>query len=379
MGWYAVLLSSLIRSIEHDFHQSDAGFSVLFLAEAITYGVFAMLAGPIGERWGRHRVVMTGAAVAGIGLFCLGVAPSWILAIVACTVISMGGGMIDVTTNALFMDLHSDAKAGALNLLHGSFSGGALIAPVAMGTVITLGVPWRLVVIVCGLGFLGLAALLLATHSPHVSTDRHERQRHQRRGYGDMPRSPALWGLVVGIGLYCAAEIGISSWIVRFLAGQSLPVATAVLSGFWGGLTVGRVLSRWVAERLNYFVFTVVCLALASLALIGAATLPWLPVVAALFALTGFFYGPIYPTMMALGGTVFPDRLSLVSSWLTGAAVVGATIYAPAMGVLEAHIGLEGGMIGAALLGVPAIAGVLLARTIAAQHLPAAVASQQLV
>jgi MFS family permease len=58
--------------------------------------------------------------------------------------------------------------------------------------------------------------------------------------------------------------------------------------------------------------------------------------------------------IMALGGNIYPHRLAVLSGGLTTAAVVGGLVYPPLIGILESHIGLRSGMMGAALLGIPA-------------------------
>src|SRR6185437_6887692 len=119
---------------------------------------------------------------------------------------------------------------------------------------------------------------------------------------------------------------GVSNWVVRFLSGVPVATATDVLSLFWGGLALGRLLSNLLVERLDYHRFTIGCVVLASLSLLAAVLSPAFPLTAACFALTGLFCGPIYPMIMALGGNVYPHRLAALSSGLAGAAVAGSMI-----------------------------------------------------
>jgi fucose permease len=221
---------------------------------------------------------------------------------------------------------------------------------------------WRIALVITGIGFLaGIPALLRAPMPSGRQSRRPERVGTAAMDETERSLLPFV-GLAFGIGFYVAAEIGVSSWLVRFLSSLSVAGATAVLSGFWTGLALGRLLSGWVAERTDYYAFTLGCIALASLSLAGAVLAPWLPVSALLFALTGMFFGPIFPMIMALGGNIYPHRLAALGGSLTTAAVVGGLIYPPLMGLLESRIGLGGGMIGAALLGIPMAGAVLFAR-----------------
>jgi fucose permease len=72
--------------------------------------------------------------------------------------------------------------------------------------------------------------------------------------------------------------------------------------------------------------------------------------------------------IMTLGGNIYPHRLAALGGSLTTAAVVGGLIYPPLMGILESRIGLSGGMIGAALLGIPMAGAVLFAQRTASQR-----------
>lgn len=150
-----------------------------------------------------------------------------------------------------------------------------------------------------------------------------------------------------------------------------------MLSLFWGGLAAGRLISNWLAERIDYAAFTVGCITLSSLALMAAVLSASLPLTAALFALTGLFCGPIYPMIMALGGNLYPRRLAALSGALSGSAVAGSIIYPPLMGLMAAHIGLRGGMIGAALLGLPAALGIIGARAAARRAAAAPLGAQE--
>ena len=82
-------------------------------------------------------------------------------------------------------------------------------------------------------------------------------------------------------------------------------------------------------------------------------------------AVAGFASGPVFPMIVAIGGDLYPDRLSSTAGNLTAVAVVGGTIYPPLVGVMSASIGIGGGMLGAAVLSVASGVAVLLAARVA--------------
>lgn len=362
IGWNMVLIPAVIRSIEHDFRQTDAGLGLFFFLTAVIYGSGSLGGGFLVERVGRRRV-LTGAACAfAAGMAGQALAPSWIGLIVAAVAVNVGAGSIDGGINGLFLDLHREARGGALNVLHLFFSVGALIAPFAIGLLVTAGVSWRVIMSALAVGAAALAVLLATGAMP---SGRHQRQKSVMpadESFATSERSllPFI-GLAAAICLYVAGEGGVSAWLVKYLSGVSETTATGVLSIFWAGLALGRLLSKWVAERLDYVVFTAGCMVLASACLVAALFVPFFPLAAVLFGGTGLFYGPIYPMIMAIGGNIYPHRLARLSGSLGSAAVLGGVAYPPLIGLMATSIGIRAGLVGAALLGVPATLAILAA------------------
>jgi len=359
LGWSAVLIPSLVRSVEHDFGQPDSAVSLLYFLSSGVFAVAALSGGVIAERLGRRGVLMVGVCIAGAGGALAAAAPEWWLFVLGGTLSTCGVGLIEPQVTGLFLDLYPGARASSQNVLNAFFSIGSLVAPALVGLLVSTGFPWRLLLLATGLGFLAtLPALILV---PMPSGRRAEASNEHDVGGAEQSLLPFTY-LAITIGFYVGAEIGISNWLVRFLAGVPLIQATVVLSAFWGGLTVGRFASNWIAERLEYSTFTMGCVGLASLLLAGAVWSPSFPVAAVLFTLAGACYGPVFPMIMAIGGTIYPHRIAALSGGLTTAASAGAIIYPPLMGVLAGRIGLEGGMFGAALLGVPMVVALSAAR-----------------
>jgi fucose permease len=351
-----VLFSSLIRQIETDFHRSDAAFGLFYLARALVFAVGAFSGGFLTERFGRRRVLVAGTAIVALASFFSGLIHDWTLFLCVAAAGNLGAAIIDSGINALALDLFRDARAAALNLLHLFFGAGGLIAPFVVGALASSGVPWRTFPILTGLLFLVLVPPLLLSPMPHGRAERTETGVKARLWSG-----PFLW-LALAIALYAGAEVGVSNWLVRLLAAQPLLAATATLSLFWGGLTVGRLLSAWVAERLDYVGFAAGCTLFASAALFAAVLTPW-PLSVPLYTLAGLLYGPVYPMIMAVGGRLYPGRLAALSGTLTTAAEAGIIVYPPLMGVMAGSVGLGVGMMGAAALGLPTVLAILMTRS----------------
>jgi fucose permease len=289
------------------------------------------------------------------------VIPSWTVFLVAAVPRGLGSGAIDAGVNGMFLDLYPDARGRALNIVHLFFALGALASPLAVGFLVDAGFSWQQVLLGSGVAMLPLTALFVLVEVP--SGRRHRAAVGDAVGGVRVPVVLPLLALALAIGCYVAAEVGVSNWLVRFLDPAPLAVATAALSLFWGGLTLGRLVSARIADRFDHVHFTIAFAVASSVAVVAAVFVPSLPLSIALFAFVGFAYGPIYPMIMAIGGERYPDRSAAVSGFLGATSVAGSVVYPPVMGFLSVAVGLTAAMLGTAVLGFASVAALLVARS----------------
>ncbi len=353
IGWSGLLVPSLVRSLERDLQQTDAGIGVFYFLYGSGYALGSFLGGAITERLGRRAVLTFAAAIHGAGLLALGLTPGWLAFLAVAAPAGLGAGALDGGVNGLFLDLFPTGRGRALNTLHLFFGLGALSAPTAIGLLTEAGVGWQ--ALIAGTG---VVALLLAGGIASLQAPSGRRTASAAASGEEAPSTLGLgWRrliplLVLGfaIGSYVAAEVGVSNWLVRFLAAAPLVTATAALSGYWGGLAVGRLVSARIADRFDHARFAATAAGIAAAALVAAVVVPSLPISIALFVLVGFASGPIFPMIIAIGGERYPARAAAVSGTLVGLAVVGGIVYPPAMGFISVSFGLPVAMLGAAVL-----------------------------
>jgi fucose permease len=358
IGWCGLLVPSLVRSIEHDFGQTDAGIGIFFFLNAVAYVTGSLGGGAVTERIGRRRVLVTASVLVSASLGALGTVTTWPLFLLAAVPFGLGCGAIDGGGNALILDMFPDARGRALNLLHLFFSLGALSSPFVVGRLVEAGVAWQAVMLGTGLVAIPLAILLAVTGMP---TGRHTAEAGDgSRAVRRLTLDPILLILALAIALYVASEIGVSNWLVRFLSSAPLATATTALTLFWAGLTLGRLISARLADRFDHARFAATSAVVMAAALVGAVAVPSLPISVALFTVAGFVSGPIYPLIVAIGGERFPGRSAAVGGFLSGTAVIGGIFYPPVMGFMSVTVGLPAAMIGTALLALACAAVLIL-------------------
>ncbi len=371
LGWTSLLVPSLIRDVQATYGQSDAGMGLAYLLNSLLYVTGTLSVGVISGRVARRALLGAGPGLVVVGLVTVAAAPAWPVFLLGFVVTGLGLGVIDAGSNALFIDLYA-GRAAMLNRLHLFFAVGALAAPLAVGLMVSTGFPWQAAPLATAAAAAPIALVfatrrLPASHPQEVASAEVASADGEPGSAASAP-SPTSTRRIVPVPLlllsfaiacYVAAELGISSWLVRYLEDAPIAVATLALSLFWGALGLSRLVSSFIADRMGAVAFATtwsfICGAAILAALVAA---PILPLAIACFAVAGFAAGPVFPSIMAIGGALHPGRASMVSSVLTSAGIAGSVVYPPLMGLISEAVGLWVGIGGAGLFAIAA--GVLI-------------------
>jgi MFS transporter, FHS family, glucose/mannose:H+ symporter len=347
LGWAGLLIPSLVRSVEHDFGQTDAGMGLFYLVNAVAYGTGVLGGTLLTQRLGRRPVLAGGVGLAAVGLLILATAGSWPIFLAGVIPFGVGCGTLDGAGNGLILDLFPAARGRALNLLHFCFSAGALACPAIVGRAVEAGVPWRDLLIGTALVALPIAGLFARAAMP---SGRHVPGAGAPARAGRLLLDRVLLVLGIAIACYVASEVGVSNWLVRFLEAAPLEVATTALTLYWAGLTVGRLASARIGDRFDHTAFATTASAATGILILLAVLAPSIGLSMALLAAAGIASGPIFPLIVAIGGDRYPDRSAAVGGYIAGAAVVGGISYPPVMGFLSVTVGLPAAMAGTGAL-----------------------------
>ena len=351
VGWTGLFIPSLLRVLQGDFGRSDAEFGLVYLVGALLSATGALSSGLIAGQVGRRVVNATAALLVAGGMALEAVAPSWPIFLAGAGLTGAGCGAIVAMGSSVVMDLSASGSGTGLNRLHLFYSLGALAAPVVISVLISFGFGWRLIAVATGLAGLALAEPLSRAgvvpprHRSPVMPTTIEQGPVRLTGL-----RIALAGLGLAIACYVAAESGVSSWLVGFLADEPMTTATLALSLFWIGMAAGRAVASRVADRFDPVRLTASCAWAGGMAILAAVGLASGPARIGLFLAAGFAFGPVYPMIMAVAGSLFPHRSTAVAGIVASAGVVGSITYPPLMGLIAGFAGLGAGMVGAAFL-----------------------------
>ncbi|KAG8804515.1 hypothetical protein FRC17_005955 [Serendipita sp. 399] len=150
--------------------------------------------------------------------------------------------------------------------------------------------------------------------------------------------------MAIFILVYVGVEVTIGGWIVTFIieVRGGGPSSGYVSSGFFGGLTLGRVALLWVnkkvGERRVVFIYALLA--------IGLELVIWLvPSLignAVAVSIVGVLLGPMYPLCMNHAGRVLPRKILTGSiGWIAGFGQAGSAVIPFMTGALASRFGIK--------------------------------------
>ncbi|PVF93673.1 MFS general substrate transporter [Serendipita vermifera] len=144
--------------------------------------------------------------------------------------------------------------------------------------------------------------------------------------------------------VYVGVEVTIGGWIVSYMINVrgGGPSSGYVSSGFFGGLTLGRVVLLWVnkkvGERRVVFIYAALAIALELVVWL----VPSFVGNAVAVSLVGVLLGPMYPLCMNHAGRVLPRKILTGSiGWVAAFGAAGSAVLPFMTGALANRFGLK--------------------------------------
>jgi FHS family Na+ dependent glucose MFS transporter 1 len=323
LGLAAAALGPTLPSLAENTGSTLGQVGILFAARSLGTLLGAWRGGRLFDRLPGNPLI---AAVLVVEAALLASVPLsqrlWLLS----TVLFLMGlmeGILDVGGNALLIWLHSANLGPFLNGLHFFYGLGAFISPLIVAQVLLLSNGFQAAYWVLALGILPIAIWIFRQPSP-------VQQGGNSTPGAEITRPGLIVLIALFLFLYVGAEVSYGGWIFTYTTtlGLSPPAAAAYLTAaFWGGLTLGRLLSIPLAARTRPRTVLLVDLlgCLGSLALIalfpGSLVVIWIGTIA-----TGLFMASVFPTALA-----FAERRVPITGRVTGWFFTGGS--AGAMGL----------------------------------------------
>ena len=356
-GFITTLNMALVPHLKSIFNLKYGPAMLVESAFFLAYFVFASPTSKLIESIGYKRTMVVALFIQVVG--CLLFIPaaklvSFPLFLSAVFIVGAGVTALQTSANPYVAILGPEHSAPVRLTLAQAFNSiGATIAPIVAGAYIltdpakltdpasiadTVRVPYLL--IAAGLLVLGLAVMFM--HLPHVA----QTQAFRPAKEGGPLLSRSIWSYkhtvlgAVGIFLYVGVEVGLASIAVNYFKTQGMSTAKTasfLVSLYWFGALVGRLLGSWVLTRiksgklLGIFGFAAAALLCVSMVTSGSVAI-WTLV------LCGFLNSIMFPNIFALGIAGLGPMTSK-GSGLIMTAVVGGAVVPPLIGAAADKLG----------------------------------------
>ncbi len=324
-----------------------ASAGLLRAARQIGSFVAIIGAGPVLDRYDARLVVVPGMLLMAVGLVGSVLTGNLIFTLGAFLIAGVGTGFLDVGSNFAIGALYSANSSPVLAALHTFYGVGLTIGPLVAGWALAGQGDWRrsyilpgVVCVLVGALFAGVAIHRQDTMHPVTASTMTEKKSFAVQWAPLLP-------LIVLIFMYNGAGTGIGDWISTHaqLVAHSTEESAAGLASLYGfALTGGRLIS---IVALRQFGNRRVLIGAVGLATIGSSLIllagPTIGLVSIGVLMVGVGFGPIFPTVVAIGGQQQPEVRGTVTSVLVGLAAVGGIIVPVVQGWIGG--GHSGGMI----------------------------------
>lgn len=334
-------LGVLIPGMRAFYRIDNITIAWLFLLTAIGYLVATFNNGLLMEQLGTRRFLFLGVAVfmLSTGLFSLH--PPFAFFLCSGMLLGFGVGMIDAGLNAYVASLPNNAVL--LNYLHAFYGVGALLGPLVASILLALHLGWQATYT----AWLALALLvflgLWLVFKPQAQPAKEASSVDAGNVLFETLRLRSVWLAAFFLLFYAGVEVGLGNWGYSFLTvARSGPLLFSawVISGYWCGLTLGRLTLANLAPRLGVRRLIMLCLAGMTLGLLMAWAIPGVWGAALGLCLVGFAEGPLFPTIIALMPQLVSARLlPSAIGFLASFASAGVALLPWLAGNLIQHIG----------------------------------------
>jgi fucose permease len=336
-------LGVLIPSMRLHYGVDKATIGLLFLFQTIGYLIAAFNSGLLVEKLGNRRFLVLGVASFLLGVGALSLMPSFVIVLIMMLPLGFGVAIIDAGLNIYIASM--PRNAALLNYLHAFYGTGALLGPVIASAFLAMRWGWNSVYIVwIGMSLVLLVGFQLVFKEQNISSPEDVATKPKNNVLVAALKVPFVWIAALFMLIYVGAEVSVGSWSYSFLTEErhaSILLAGWMVSGYWIGLTLGRLTLARVALRVGSVRLIQGCLVGVVVGVLLVWLLPFYAVSAVGLGLIGFSFGPIYPTTIALISNKVSSRiLPSAIGFMVSLGSVGAAVCPWLAGMLAEHVGL---------------------------------------
>lgn len=306
--------------------------------------VSSLFSDKLTRKFGAGLVTAVSVLMTAAALFGFSVSDSFIFLCVWSIPYGLGAGAVDAALNN-YVALHYSSRV--MSWLHCFWGVGASISPYIMSFCLTKGLGWHIGYRSVSVIQVVLTAVLFLS-LPMWKKGTGNEQDGEKAVSLTIPEIFRIKGVpqvLVTFFCYCSLEQTTGIWASSYLSqykGIDVNTAARFASLFFGGITLGRFLCGFIADKLGDRMMIRLGIITAGIGVL-LVMLPGVPDIAALAGLLviGFGCAPIYPSVIHQTPFYFgKERSQSIIGIQMACAYVGTTLMPPFFGALSSILGL---------------------------------------
>lgn len=328
---------AIIPILRNDFGTSQWQLGLVAPAGTIGFLVFVATVGVVAGRYETRTLLLLGIAGTGVGVFVIGLIPSFGFFLVALVLRGSFRGIGRGSDRPLLSHLYPHRRGQLFGYYDMMWAIGATLGPLAVTAAVWVG-NWRFAYYALGASF--LPVVILIWNLPKPSVDGGDNPLTMA-GLRRISRNPAVLVMAAGILFSTGVEGGLFTWLTTYAKGR-LPASlvTVSLSVLLVAYIPGRFVAGSLAERFGYIPLT---FGLGNLCLLSAVytfvVASGLTVLGGVFCL-GLSLSGLYPTLMAYATESAPEHSAPVNAIGLVVSSCGIAGVPAAMGFVMGDIGV---------------------------------------
>ncbi|WP_407272099.1 MFS transporter [Radiobacillus sp. PE A8.2] len=330
IGLTHIIIGSLLTEILDYYDRSYTDGGMLVACQSIGFLTGVISSSYLAKYIGRRRALVSATFTISITqiAFVLLVPWAWWLAI--AVICGLGFGIIEPLVGSLIIDGIKEKQAVAFSRLEVFFGIGSLVMPIISGWLAATDL-WRFSFLV-----LGLYALVICGIWMKVSFGSFENLMGKSK---DIPENHddenpifgknryLFIGFILFFLIYVGTEVSVMNFLPSILVnklGTETFAATLAVTIYWGAMVAGRLGAGYLAERMNYVRYLLVCcfgtvVFIASLGFITSLWMGYLLIILIGLMMAGIFgIALVYANQMLPGSTERNTSILIASGGLGG-------------------------------------------------------------
>ncbi|EIT76160.1 bypass of stop codon protein, putative [Aspergillus oryzae 100-8] len=283
--------------------------SLVFLSPLVGYVLAALVNNKLHMALGQRGVALIAPACHFIAYIISCIHPPYPALVVAYIFAGIANGLHEAAWNTYIGSL--DNPNELLGLLHGVYGLGAVISPLVATNMITKAkVPWYYFY------FFMVGAAFRQSHEQSDEESGDEAKNGLRDALFTRPAARVSWLSSFVLLFYVGVEVTVGGWIVTIMmeVRHAAPFPSGMTAtGFWLGITAGRVVLGFVTARLGEKLSVQIYISCAIVCALIVWLVPNFYVSAVVVSIQGFFLGPLFPCVVAVITKLLPKHLHVAA------------------------------------------------------------------